>query len=130
METLKLYWKAIVAAIGAVVVAVQAYNSDNVIDPSERVLLVGAFFGAILVYGTSNPTLPFWQYTKFISQVGAGVSAYLAVEWANGPAALTTSQWISLALIGVTALGVLVTPGPKVVTSGSVIEGRTIQPPS
>ena len=128
MGTIRAYWKAIVAAIGAALVVLQTSVTDNVIDPSEKLLIVGAFFGAILVYGASNPTLPFWQYTKALSQAAAGIAAYLGVEWANGSADLTTTQWVTLAIIGLTALGVAVVPGPKQVVSGTIIEGRTTTP--
>lgn len=112
------YWKAIVAGLAALAALIQTQSTDNVIDTGEKLLLVAAFFGAVLVYGASNPTLPFWQYTKALAQAAAGIAGYLALEWSNGASELTTSQWVTLAIIVVGALGVAAVKGPQLVVSG------------
>jgi hypothetical protein len=125
MGTLQAYWKVIVAALGAALVVVQSSITDDVIDPSEKLLIVGAFFGAVLVYGASNPTLPFWKWTKALAEFGSGVAAYLGVEWANGSASLTSAQWVAVAIIGLAALGVAAVPGPQLTVSTSGIQRPT-----
>jgi len=111
---MNLYLKLIMAVAGATLLTIQAAVSDNVVDPTEKVLIASAFFGALLVFVVANPTLPFWVYTKGIAEVGVAVTAFLTAEWANGAAELTTAQWWGMGIMALTALGVIAVPGPQV----------------
>lgn len=102
------YKKLLVAVIGAAVMAAYGYFDDSIITNLEWVQIASAGVGAYLVWLTANgPVGSFWRYSKTIAY---SLTAVLAVLYTTLPDGLTSNEWFTIAIAGLTALGILATP--------------------
>ena len=102
---MSMYRKALVAVLGAVVMALySAFNGDNHVNPEEAINIGIAGFAALQVFITANlPTGTIWNYAKTITAVALGVLNLLVSEWTGG---IDNAEMINLIIAALTAVGV------------------------
>lgn len=101
------YTKAIVAIIAAVLVVLGAALTDQAVTQIELVQIGIAFVTAVGVYLVPNLTAGPARYAKSaVGFAGAGL-AVLVTVLADG---VTYSEWITVVLAGLGAVGVTVLP--------------------
>lgn len=101
-------FKAAVAVVGGLVLALVAALSDDNITPAEWVQIVVAGATAFSIWSTAN--LPGFIYGKGIVAV-VGAVANLICSYATGQD-ITNNEWLNLAVIALTSLGVIAVPNP------------------
>ena len=99
------YAKALVAVLGAVLMAVAAAMTDGRIGSDEWVQIAIAGATAASVWTAANvPSLP---YAKTVIAVVLAVLNLLVAYISDG---LTPAEWVNLAIAALTAAGVYVVP--------------------
>lgn len=105
------YAKLIAPLLGGLVMAgVLAYRGaaeDNVITGPEWVLGITQLLMIISVWGAAN--IPGWTRGKTLQAAVFTVLALLAAVVTNG---ISGDEWLQLAITGLSALGVALTPAP------------------
>jgi hypothetical protein len=105
------YLKFIAEIVFAILAAIVAANTDNVVDGSEWINVVIVALGAVAVLGAGNLPAGVWAYTKTIVAAATAAAVFLQSAITDG---VSTSEWLQLALAILGALGVAVVPGPRV----------------
>ncbi len=110
---LSSYSKSVTAVVGAVVVAIAAAWSDDVITNAEKVQIAVAGFTAFSVFVTSNVGLPLWEYSKSITAGALAGLGLLGAYYANGNI-MDGGLWLNVAIATAVAAGVFAVPnGPE-----------------
>lgn len=109
MTTLKQWWPAIVAVLGAVLVVIQA-----AVDPlgvgreavvlDEKIQILNAFLNAILVSIVPNLVAGISRVVKAVAFGLLSVSSVFASYWVGG---LSVSDWINIVIMFGTGAGIL-----------------------
>lgn len=99
------YAKLIAAVIGAGLAAAVAAFTDNVVTPVEKINIAIAVVGAAAVFAA--PNVPGAMYTKSILAVLSAVLVFLTSAITDG---VSTSEWLQVGVISLTALGVFAVP--------------------
>ena len=106
------YSKSILAVIAAGIGILVAALSDDVINATEIVNVVIGIATAVGVYVIPNASVGAAKYLKtIVALVGAGLTALAtALGGTLGFENLTTSDWLSVTLAALTAVGVFIVP--------------------
>ena len=107
-----MYTKAIVQAVGAVLVAVVPYLLVGPLGFSEIVNIIVVGVGAFVVWNTKN--YPNWRYGKLLASVATALTTGLvaiASNYAFGD--VSSQQWVQLGLSVVTAFAVWYFPNAQ-----------------
>lgn len=107
MKYTKLIGPLVGALVMAGVVAYRAAAEDNVVTPSEWVLLVTQILMVVSVWGAAN--IPGWTRGKTLQAAIFAVLALLASAVTNG---ISGDEWLQLTITFLSALGVALTPAP------------------
>ena len=113
------YAKSIVMIIAAGVAILVAALSDNVVSATEGVNVGIAIVTAVGVYLVPNlPAGPARYGKTFVALGGAALTALVAILGGTlGFTDVTASDWLSVALAGLAAIGLYIIPnGPAVPT--------------
>lgn len=101
--------KAIVAAVGAGIIALAAALTDNTVTNPEKVQIAVAVVTSVSVWLTANVGVPLWSSAKFVTAaVLAGLNA-VAGYLAEGDT-LSSAMWLNVAIAALTAVGVWAVP--------------------
>lgn len=100
-------YKALIAVVGAFVLAISAVISDGIQPPEWAQVLIAAST-ALTVWLAAN--LPAWPYVKGMVAFIGGVTA-LGVSYITGDE-VTAAEWWNLGVIALTAVGVIAIPNP------------------
>lgn len=122
------YAKSIVMIIAAGVAILTAALSDNVVTATESVNIGIAVVTAVGVYLVPNlPEGPARYGKSFVALGGAALTALVAILGGTlGFADVTTSDWLSVALAGLAAIGLYIIPNaPAVPTVVTVNQNST-----
>lgn len=107
------YSKALLAVIGAVVMAIASAMTDDTITQPEWVMIAVAGFTAFQVFITANVGLPLWDKAKSITAGALAGLGLLGGYLANGEH-LTNALWLNVAIAAAVAAGVFAVPnGPE-----------------
>lgn len=99
--------KAIVAAIGAVLVVIASALTDNQVNADEGIAIGTAVLNAFLVYISPNLSVSSAKFSKTIIAGGLAVLSALASYLVDG---LSAADIINLVILFATAAGVLGLP--------------------
>jgi hypothetical protein len=114
---MKNYLKAVLAVVGAAVVAVHQLLGQGSWTVTSTLLVLLAVFGSITVYVVPNLTEGVGAWAKeFVALAVAGIET--AVPFV-GDGAVSGSEWLLIAMAVMTAGGVPLAPGPKHLTRGT-----------
>jgi hypothetical protein len=98
------YTKALVAVVGAVLMAVYSgFAGDNHIGPEEAINIGIAAFTALNVYIADNALSGTWRYAKSITAAGMAVLNLLVSQWTGG---IDNAEIVNLVIAAAVALGV------------------------
>ena len=99
------YGKLIASVLYFVAVAVYGFLSDNTLSTEEWVLVVTAFFTAILTYVV--PAVPEWPWLKTVAGVSLVVLGVLVNVILGG---ISQAEWIQLLIAFLGAFGIAAAP--------------------
>lgn len=125
MNTLKQLWVAVVGSV--VMFAYSLFADDGGLSNQDWLKIANMLVGAYLVWQTTNGPVGSgaWQYAKTIA---LGSQALLVgVLSALSGGGITSTEWFQIAIAVLTAAGVLVTPGVRLVKGSNVLaESRVV----
>jgi hypothetical protein len=107
MKYAKLIAPLIGGLVMAIIVAYRGAAEDNVVTPSEWVLLVIQGLMIVSVWGAAN--IPGWTRGKTLQAAIFAVLALLVTVVTNG---ISGDEWLQLAVTFLSAAGVALTPAP------------------
>src|SRR3954471_4512174 len=113
--------KAIVQAVGAILVAVLPLLTLGPLGFSEIINVVVVGIGALVVWNTKN--YPNWRYGKLLASVAATLTTALVAIASNYSLGdVSPQQWLQLGVSVITSIAVWWVPNPLSTTRG-VSEG-------
>jgi hypothetical protein len=114
------------AAIGGTVVmfAFSLFNDEDGLTSLDGVKIANMAVGAYLVWQTTNGPIGsgLWQYAKTVAMGTQAGLVLLVSFWTDG---ISGTEWVQIGIAVLTAAGVLVLPGSRLISNSPSSEART-----